>query len=231
MQVIAHPESWVEAGRLGAQRPYRATYVETGLLGPTFDQLLRSSHQPESVSIDFGIPGSLEQSDALKLYELAYFGTGDVLEIGCGAGLATTIVALAIAEADRFARIVSVDLDSRMMAGAQANPLVLGRVQFVRGEPVVVCGDLVRDWKEFGLVFVHHSQAYPDMRALCELLVFLVQPGGFVLFQSFNDRRNRDGNIAGGVYAGVVDGLAVPPFAFYGVFGTSGLYRWEVPSE
>jgi SAM-dependent methyltransferase len=154
------------------------------------------------------------------------------LELGCGAGLATTILALAISEANRFAKIVCVDLDSRMIAGAQPNQLVLGRVQFVRGEPAKVCHELVKNWKEFGFVVVRHSRAYADVRELCELLFFLVQPGGFVLFQDFNNPRNREGvNGSFGVYAAVVDGLAIPPFAFYGVFGGSGLYRWEVPAD
>jgi SAM-dependent methyltransferase len=232
MYVIAHPESWIDIGQLGAQRPYRATYGETELPGPTFNQLLDAGHQTGSASIDIGIPGWLERTDALKLYELAYFGTGDVLELGCGAGLATTILARAVAEANRAARVVSVDLDSRMMAGAKSNQLFLGRVQFVRGEPVMVCQDLVRSWNEFGLVIVHYSRAYADVRELCELMVFLVQPGGFVLFQDFNNRRNQaGGNGSFGVYAAVTDGLAVPPFAFYGVFGGSGLYRWEVPAD
>ena len=41
------------------------------------------------------IPGWLRREDALKLYELSYFTTGDILELGPHHGLSTSILAQA----------------------------------------------------------------------------------------------------------------------------------------
>src|ERR1700728_4334116 len=47
------------------------------------------------------IPGWLAPEDALKLYELAYFSPGPILEIGMYCGRSTTILATAVADSGR----------------------------------------------------------------------------------------------------------------------------------
>ena len=47
------------------------------------------------VSIKLDISGWLRRDDALKLYELAYFCNGDVMELGTYQGLSTSIMAKA----------------------------------------------------------------------------------------------------------------------------------------
>ena len=61
--------------------------------------------------IDVGIRGWSQHDDALKLYEMAFFAEGDILELGCFEGLSTSIVAQAIADADRSRKMHTIDLD------------------------------------------------------------------------------------------------------------------------
>ncbi len=235
MAVIRHADSWLEPHELGAKRPYRPTYSESITLGPTHRRLLEAPLKAGSVAIDIGIPGSLRREDAAKLYELAYFARGDVLELGCARGLSTAIVAQAVHDAGRAARVVSIDPQSRMIEQARANLAaynLLAGVELVPGDAPAVCHSLVARGRRFGLVFVDHSHAYGEVLAVCGLLPSLVEEGGFVLFHDFNDRRNKDQTDTGyGVYAGVVDGLPEPPFSFYGAFGCTGLYRCEGAAE
>lgn len=232
MTVIRHADTWVELYQLGKRQPYRPTYSESLTLGPTHRRLLEAPLHSNSVAIDIGVMGSLRREDAAKLYELAFFVPGNVLELGCGRGLSTTIIAEAVRDANRSAQIVSVDVEARMIDQARAALAargILEGVEFVEGDASAVCRSLAKQGLTFGLVFVDHSHAYDDVRSICVLLPNLVQTGGFVLFHDFNDRRNNDlKNGDYGVYAGVIDGLPRPPFSFYGVYGCVGLYRREM---
>ena len=233
--IIQHADSWVGQAELGATRPYRPTFGTTPFINETHQRLLEAPLKPDSVVIDIGIPGSLRREDAAKLYELAYFGKGDVLEFGCARGLSTAIITQAVYDAGRNARVVSFDSKPRMIERTRANLGVLNLrewVELVEGDAVMIGRSLIDQGRTFGFVFVDHSPAYGDVLAVCRLLPSLVNDGGFVLFHDFNDRRNRDqANSDYGVYWGVVDGLPAPPFAFYGAFGCAGLYRQDTATE
>lgn len=229
MAVIRHEDSWVDKPALGKAQPYRPTYSESLTLGPTHRRLLEAPLKPGSAAIDIGIPGSLRREDAAKLYELAFFGQGDVLILGLSHGLGAAIVAQAFHDGGHTGAIVGVDVDARAVARTRAN---LDAYNFsemieVRQEnPLTFCRTFGSKGRNAGLVFVDHSTTYADVLGLCRLLPSIVDDGGFVLFHDFNDRRNKDASDGGyGVYAGVVDGLPTPPFAFFGSFGCTGLYR------
>ncbi len=81
------------------------------------DEFLNEQHRSYSTCpakkhlIDLGIDGWLRREDALKLYELAYFAAGPILEIWSYHGLSTSILARAVADSGaegRDRRIVSV---------------------------------------------------------------------------------------------------------------------------
>jgi cephalosporin hydroxylase len=57
------------------------------------------------------IPGWLAPEDALKLYELAYFATGPIIEIGMYCGRSTTILATAVEDRGSKIPIISLDTD------------------------------------------------------------------------------------------------------------------------
>ena len=65
------------------------------------------------------IEGLLYTEDAQKLYELAWFAPGPVLEIGTYCGQSTAVLAKALAAAGSPHRIVSVDVDGVALAEAR----------------------------------------------------------------------------------------------------------------
>lgn len=232
MAVIPHLDSWVELHDLGRHRPYRPTYSETLTLGPTHRRLLDAPLKPNSVCIDIGIAGSLRREDAAKLYELASLGQGDILVLGLGHGLATAIVAQAVCDADRPCTIVGVDDEARVISRAKANLAAYNftsTIDLVQEHPAAFCRSSAAQGRSFGLVFVDHSTDYADVLSVCALFPALITDAGFALFHDFNDRRNKNATNGGyGMYAGVLDGLPSPPFAFFGTFGCTGLYQKEV---
>jgi hypothetical protein len=87
MRAVRHPESWVEIDQ--AHRvplPYLPTYSG---FGERIDDVHRAlaAAPVKGPLIDLGIPGWLRVEDSLKLYELAYFCAGDILELGTHQGL------------------------------------------------------------------------------------------------------------------------------------------------
>jgi hypothetical protein len=67
------------------------------------------------------IEGKLYDEDAQKLYELASFTPGPILEVGVYRGRSTTVMAKALASAGNPARIISVDIDAQGLATAAKN--------------------------------------------------------------------------------------------------------------
>src|SRR5215211_8617225 len=57
------------------------------------------------------VPGWLRPEDALKLYELAYYARGPILEVGTYRGKSGTLMAIAARDARHSGLVVSVDVD------------------------------------------------------------------------------------------------------------------------
>jgi SAM-dependent methyltransferase len=231
--IAQHANTWVEPKKLGKNRPYRATFGTRPFINDTHRRLLEAPLSSGKASIDIGIPDSLRPEDAAKLYELAYFSRGDALVLGSGHGLAMAIVAQAIRDASRPDTVIGVDPDRRLIDSARSTLDAFEftqNVTLVQDDLVSYCETLSSRGGAFGLVFVDHVTRYGDVRRICELLPSVVRDGGFVLFHDFNDRRNSSPKkkTAYGIYAGVIEGLASLPFDFYGVFGSSGLYRKQM---
>ena len=113
-----HPETWITPSEGGiAFSHYRKTFDFPGEF--IDDAHARYAHAPPSGLIEVGIPGWLRVADALKLYEMAYFSQGQVLEIGAYHGLSTSILALALRNAGRGHTLVSLELDPPAMIEAK----------------------------------------------------------------------------------------------------------------
>jgi predicted O-methyltransferase YrrM len=180
-------------------------------------------------SDDGMIPGWLQQGDALKLYEMAYFARGDILELGCYHGLSTSIMARAALDANAGARIDTVDLSPRCVRRTLKTLARQGLKTAVRA----TCDDAVRHvqrhadaGKRFAFVFIDHSHAYLPVFNVCKLLSEVVSPGAYCCFHDFNDYRNADLTSTDyRVYQAVVDGLDPTRFQFSGLFGCTALFR------
>lgn len=176
------------------------------------------------------IPGWLRREDALKLYELAYFAAGDILELGSYHGLSTSILAQAVRHSKRPNHIYTADLSWRCVRATRLN---LGwmrlhrHVTSIRGDAVTVVKSFAATGKRFGLVFIDHSHTYEAVYEVCRELAHITAPGGFCLFHDFNDVRNTEGadDKAYGVYQAVRNGLDTARFEFCGIYGCAALYR------
>ena len=184
---------------------------------------------PASTHSAWAVIGALSPEDALKLYEMAYFAGGDILEVGCNNGLSTCIIAQAIKDSGGGKRIVSVDLLKNFCDAATAN---LRKMELLR-HAYIVCADGLRvadsmlfERRSFAFAFIDHDHREEPVRLMCQRLGGLIHVGGFCLFHDYNDERNRLADATDyGVFQGVDTGLSKQQFEFWGVYGPSALYR------
>jgi predicted O-methyltransferase YrrM len=214
---------------------------------PTFDfagKFIDSTHRQLANSVDQAtglvrlktrrwlgkvIPGWLRPEDALKIYEIAYFAQGDILELGSYYGLSTGILSMASEHAPYRKNIYSVDLDPKCVAEAHHNLHIQNldrQVAVICAEAAAAVKQFASDHKRFGFVFIDHSHAYESVKAVCQELHTVVASGGFCLFHDFNDPRNKDSAENDyGVYQAVTEGLTASRFEFWGIYGCTALYR------
>lgn len=222
---VRHPDSFLPLDRLATTYPpYLPTYrFGGGHIDGAHARLGGSAMQGDI--IDLGIPGWLRPADALKLYELAYFSDGDVLEIGCYHGLSTRIQTDALRHAGRGRTVTSLELMPEYVAEAERHTAENAAFRtFVTGDARESCAALRHDGRRFGTAFVDHSHTYELVHAACQDLKHLLNPGGFALFHDYNDDRNAH-DPEYGVYQAARDAFADGSFRFQGVYGCTGLYR------
>jgi predicted O-methyltransferase YrrM len=230
--VARHADTWVKPGKLGKNRRYKPTFGTLPFINDTHRRLLEAPLKPGTDFIDIGIPGSLRREDAAKLYELAYFSSGDLLVLGSAHELAATVVAQAMHDGGRTGRLTVVERDPRMLERARDALDAYGFGEVVQLEcdnPVSFCRSRSGHNGQYDFVFIDNVPTRADIREICKLLPGLARNSGFVLFHDFNVRANgkADQGEGSGVYAAVVKSLQTLPFSFYGVFGTTALYRRE----
>jgi len=233
--VNKHPDSFLEPAVLGAQFPlYKPTFAFPGEYIDNFHTLIGSSAKIGSLvnlNDTFGTPikGKLRREDALKLYEIAYFVEGDILELGSYHGLSTCILSQANHNSAFRKRIYSVDLDIEMCSKTMKSLQAAGLnhdIETICSDAAAAVQRLAGIGKRFEFVFIDHSHSYQPVQQVCKLLPMIVNPDGFCLFHDFNDPRNEDPAYPQyGVYRAVVDNLDPDSFEFYGMYGCTGLYR------
>ena len=233
-----HPDTFMELADLGTRIPaYRPTFsFPNGHINAShrfFSMCpVKDEHLIQMLDRRWWarpIRGWLRREDALKLYEMAYFASGDILELGSYQGLSTCVLSQANRDSSARKTITSVDLDPRSVRLARRNLRSLGLalgVEILCDDAFQLVSRLAAEEKRFGFVFVDHSHHYEPMLAVCRGLAGVVAPSGFCLFHDFNDVRNRDPqNQDYRVYQAVKEGLDMDSFEFYGIYGCTALYR------
>jgi len=199
-------------------RGYEPTYEFPG--DRINDQHVRASEVVADVA------GWLRPEDALKLYELAYFAHGPIVEIGSYRGKSTTILAMAARDAGHASPIVSIDVDP------EAGPAVYAaaRARGVQDRLVLVRSSAhgffaANPSCSPALVFLDGDHTREGVTRDLGTLRAHVPNGGLILFHDFNDPGN-PGNAAAsiGVVEAVEDSWVPKDCAFGGVFGACGLY-------
>jgi predicted O-methyltransferase YrrM len=237
-KVTPHFESWIEFDKLGSPAAYKKTHDFVGEFindDHRFYSTCPTGRMAIPVCIDVGIDGYLQRGDALKLYELAYFCEGEILELGTHKGLSTSILAQSRYESRRTAVIETVDIDPGTNLIARAN--LKGRpgsdiVRFNVEDAVAFMRRAQAEGRRFDFIFIDHWHGYDATYEATTLAVDLLSDGGFVLFHDYNDPSNYDPQHVYGVYQAVADTLlGAPDFLFYGNFGCCALFRKLPPHQ
>lgn len=220
----------IATGRLDEHDlPYRKTYgFPGGFINAQHQALADASCDARGFIEVGGITGKLRREDALKLYELAYFTSGDIVELGTLFGLSAFIMMQAAETAGLYTRIVTVDILPERTEIARTNLSRypgFSRVEFITADGIGALRGLVG--RKFGLVFIDDEHAYWKTYWVCKsYLPKITIPRSFVAFHDFNDPRNADpAEVWLNVYPAVTAGLDMDRFEFWGIFGSIGLFR------
>lgn len=182
------------------------------------------AHAAELVS---DIPGWLRPEDALKLYELAFYATGPILEIGTSRGKSGTLMAMATRDAGAATIVVSVDIDPVAGTAAVAAATAKGvgdRLLAFRGSAAAFFA--VNPTFAPSLTFVDGDHSRQGVRRDLRTLEPHVPVGGLVLLHDYLDPRNEDpAEPAYGVVAAVAASWLPAQADFAGVFGACALFR------
>ncbi len=227
-----HPETLIPFDELGRSCGERFPYAKTLPFESEFiDQAhaFYASLPLNGVQIDAPIEGSLRPADALKIYEMAYFCDGPILELGTFRGLSTSIMSKATKQSGKNQPIWTIDLSAEACRRSQANLTDAGLsidVGFIHGNAVTFAESMREAGFKFGFVFVDHSHAYEAVLGVARILGEIISPEGFALFHDYQDKRNiRDTEPEYGVAQGVLDGLSPDEFEFVGCYGCASLWR------
>jgi predicted O-methyltransferase YrrM len=190
-------------------------HADGGFLSPRHERVL------DTIG---AIAGLLYTEDAQKLYELAWFSPGPVLEIGTYRGQSTAVMAAALADSGNPARIFSADIDAQALADARASLDRLGageRVTLVHGEARRLLRALPR--LRPGLVFVDGDHTLRGVAADLRALEPAVPTGSIVLLHDFEGYEDADPYAVRVAEAARRSWLASDA-QFIGRFGLGGAY-------
>jgi len=218
-------------------RPYRKTFRFPGRHIGRFHKKL--AHAPDGRMgvpglIDIGVDGYLWKEEALKLYEIAYFARGDVLELGTFRGLSTSIIAHALHDRGS-GKLITCDLDPASTEASRANIAHLpggDRIEFRASEGTTCMDSLIAAKRRFGMIFVDHWHGYEATREAALRAEDLVSPGGFVLFHDYTDGNSADPSHPNKVYQGVRDTIARSEnFRFSQICASMGVFERVAPAK
>lgn len=134
--VIVRDETRIQLSEAGAWRPYVKTFDFQGPAINAFHQSLASAplgRMGVPFCIDLGIDGYLATAEAMKLYEMALFCEGDILELGTFRGLSGSIIAQALSDKGTgYLETCDIDPASSALAETTIKPRAGGnRVRFL----------------------------------------------------------------------------------------------------
>jgi len=231
MKISSNNDTKLNREQLGTIYPsYKSTYFFN-------DEFINENHQYyencerdlSNTIIKTQIDGWLRPADALKIYELAYFSQGNILELGTFHGLSTSIISKANHDSNNHHNIATIELDQTSSDIAKANLQSMDgsdKIEYLVGDATDLLDNLITEGKQFSFSFIDHSHKYNDVHQACLRLDELIKPGGFCLFHDYNDPRN---NVPDeddyGIYQAVHDGLSENNFEFYGIFGCSVAFK------
>lgn len=169
--------------------------------------------------------GLMYPQDALKLYELAWFSPGPILEIGTYHGLSAAVMARSLNDSNNPQRIYSLDVDPAALNEARQNLSsqdLLDRVTLAEG-PVQ---DLARVMPDFSpmLVFVDGDHTLWGVISDLKVLHEIVPRGGIVAMHDYEGYQHSDAYWTQ-VRKGVHLSWMTHECRFLGRFGLTGVFQ------
>jgi len=118
------------------------------------------------------IRGALWPEDAAKLYELAYFSKGDMLELGTKLGLSKIIMAEASRAGGNASTVYTVDIVRKYTATAKQNAASanLTHVLAETSDATTWLDNTISAGKCFTSAFIGHAHDYENVKAASERL-------------------------------------------------------------
>lgn len=165
------------------------------------------------------IAGWLQPADALKLYELGYFSSGPILEIGTYRGKSTTIIASALRDAAKTHAFISLDIDADALTSARRTLIERGlgeRVQLVRGSIEALFHARPDLSPQF--VFLDGDHTVKGVRRDLAALEPHVPAGALLFFHDYVDVRY-------GIASAVQNTWVERECTFSGAFGCAALFQ------
>lgn len=231
--MFKNSETFVPLSALGTRpTPYKKTHDYTG-------DYINEHHRYYSscplggmgiaVCIDIGVEGYLQQADALKIYEMAYFCKGNILELGTHKGLSTSIIAQALDDAKNPAFMDTVDIDEPANLLAKRNVGARpgnSHVSFHLQDAAEYMDAAIITNSVYDFIFIDHWHGFEATFDAALRAKKLLNEGGFCLFHDYNDPGNADPKHPYGVYQASHEVmLSDSRFEFFGTFGCCGLFR------
>jgi len=227
----AHSDREVTLETLGkVDNSYAPTYDGFGDYIDGFHRGLPAYGVNGLISSIHEVEGKLKVADTLKIYELAYFSPGNILELGCFKGLSTCIESAANHASGLRKEIYTIDFDRALVEKARGN---LER-QALGTNVISMVADatdgiqiLHKLGHQFTFAFVDHSHAYEHVFPALQAIQAVLAPGAFLLFHDYYDRRNfDDSNTDYDVIRAIRDANTSGQFVYWGCYGSCGLYRY-----
>jgi predicted O-methyltransferase YrrM len=235
-------DSWVSIEDLGCEREYKKTYeFEGDYIDEEHKKYseCKTGRMNNEVCIDIGIDGWLQRADALKLYEMAYFAIGDILELGTNKGLSTSIMAKAITDRESLSpndtnimkiNINTVEINQEFYDKAIENFKNIPGKHLIKAnlcDANIFMDALIKTERKFGFIFIDHDHDYFHTKEAILRLDKLLLNGGLVLFHDYIDPENIT-NQGVKVYQAVRDCLVNnKDFEFFGCFGCMALFKYK----
>jgi predicted O-methyltransferase YrrM len=180
--------------------------------------------------IDIGIDGFLLKDEALKLYEMAYFSSSNVIELGTHKGLSTSIIAKALTQSGRRNRnfeTIDIDVIRNIVARKNVGFWRNRWVKFSLMDATKRLDQIIAEGRKAGFIFVDHWHGYKETLEAAERTTHLLVDGGYVMFHDFLDPGNNTPGHPYGVYPAVLDALGNDKrMKFACLCGSSAVFRF-----
>lgn len=221
-------DTWLELSNVGTPRPYVKTFQFRGEGINAFHGALAKAplgRMGVPFCIDIGIDGYLAQAEAMKLYELAYFSDGDILELGTFCGLSASILTRALADRSAPGRLDTCDINPSF--SEQARKTVGDRrANYHVGDAPVLLDQFIEAKKKYCLAFIDHWHGYKETYDALIRMPSLLLPGGFVVMHDYNDRSSLDADHPHKVFQAAADTIHKDPsFRFVCIVASMAVFQ------